>query len=167
MKTVFALLTLFLNSLAIELFLLPDHGSDAHYFFNQAIKKSTSALTVLTNELDSETLEKTIVDLAKKEVEITLIVAPEHLLGISYLAQYRSITLKTLKGLENGGHSGTVQGTMIISDKREACLSTTPLTRQGFRQHIGLAECYLDNQHLKTFRRHAGTLITRSEPYLK
>ena len=167
MKTVFALLGLCFNALAIELFLLPDHGSDALYFFNQTIKKSTSEVTLLSREIDSESLEKSIVDLAKREIGITIVVAPEHAPDISYPAQYRTVTLKTLAGLDNGNRTGRIEGSLIISDDREACLSSTSLTQQGFRQNVAIAECYIDDQHLKSFRRHADTLVARAKAYLE
>ncbi len=161
---IFMLLSCYLR--ASEIFLLPDHTTDALHTINSLVKKSQHEILIISSSLQSKKLERSLKKLAHSGISITLILGKKNAFSASSLQQYQSVEIKTLNGLQSDKEQGKLSTTLIIVDKREACLSSVTLNEDAMRHDIGFVECSSDPQRLKTYLRHAQTLKERAKSYL-
>ena len=161
--------TFFLLTLvhASESFLLPDQTPDVLHKLSTLIRSAKKTIVLVTPELRSNILKKSLVKAVKRSMGITIITSAETIADAAYLAQFNKTGILTLRGLQTDTHEGQLRLSLIMIDNRRACIATLPFNEQAMRHDVAMASCTDDPEQLSRYHAYIATLLSRSAPYLQ
>lgn len=151
---------------ASEIFLLPDNTTDALYFMAKSIASAEQNITIVTPDLHSNSIRKSLPKSFKKGAYSTIITQELPIDDAAYLAQFKPIKVMIIKGLQSDYRQGRLRLSMLLVDEKYACISTVAFNEEIMRQDIAMIECTSDPQRLKHYMHIVKTLIDRSDNYL-
>lgn len=152
---------------ASEIFLLPDNTTDALYFIAKSIASAEHNITIITPDLKSKSIRKSLSKNFQKGVFSTIITKELPLDDAAYLAQFKPIKVMIIKGLQSDYRQGRLKLSILLVDEKYACISTVAFNEEIMGQDIAIIECTSDPQRLKHYRHIIKTLLGRSNDYLQ
>jgi len=120
---------------ANEYYLLPEHKSDLIHTLKRKIERA-HRLTIITAELESQTLSRSIEKLLKKEHHFTLITPS--ISAAAYYAKYKNSKVYLPPAQRPLKHFNI---NILIIDKSDICISSLPFKEQLLRQSQGTVSC--------------------------
>lgn len=161
------LLLMYTCLIASEIFLLPDNATDALYFLKKSIASAEQNITIITSDLKSNAIRKSLPKSFKKGVSTTIITKEHSMDDAAYLAQFKQIKVMVTKGVQSDYRQGRLKLSMLLVDEKYACISTVAFNEQKMRQDVAIIECSSDPQQLKHYIHILKTVISRSSAYLQ
>lgn len=144
--------------LGSEIFLLPDHYLDFQNAICEKIKNSTKKITLITSNLNSYMIYKSIENSLKVGVEFTIITNKVED-DIAKLSKFKNVTIRVLK---NQIDQDILKINLFVFDSQIRCYSTIEFDQYSLKNHLAIAVCEqsIDNSLF------IEELIKRSDIYL-
>ncbi len=152
---------------AAESFILPDNTSDALYFLKRTIDSVDKEVTIITPHLKSQRLRNSLEKSSAKGIHVTIITQQEPMGDAAYLAQFKHIDVNIIQGQQSNHQKGRLAISLLLIDKKYACISTSAFDELLMRHDIALIECTDDTQRLRHYTDIIETQLKRSKSYLQ
>lgn len=152
---------------ATETFILPDNTSDALYYLKRNIDSVNKELTIITPHLKSRTLRNSLEKSSAKGMHVTIITQQEPMSDAAYLAQFKHIDINIIHAQQSDHQKGRLALSLLLIDKKYACISSSAFDEGAMRHDIALMECTGDTQRIRHYTDIVETQLRRSKPYLQ